>query len=193
MTVLSKYAKVDVISGTNTSNLLSKLKPYNLVIIGYHTSNLHPWKGFKFKKEDIAEIQHIAKVKKVILDIFASPYSLLDFTSFTNVEGLVVSYQNSEIAQEISAQQLFGAIKAKGKLPVSINDNFKEGFGLYSSTLSRLKYGLPEEVKMSSVKLAEIDVIANEVVKKKNGSRITNSSCKSRKGHLSEKLWISYK
>ncbi len=167
VTMLNKYAKVDVISGANTSNLLSKLKPYNLVIIGYHTSNLHPWKGFKFKKEDIAEIQHIAKVKKVILDIFASPYSLLDFTSFTNVEGLVVSYQNSEIAQEISAQQLFGAIKAKGKLPVSINDNFKEGFGLYSSTLSRLKYGLPEEVKMSSVKLAEIDVIANEVVKKK--------------------------
>ncbi|WKD86200.1 Beta-hexosaminidase [Polaribacter huanghezhanensis] len=167
VTMLNKYAKVAVVSADNTADLLSKLKPYNLVIIGYHISNDHPWKNFKFKKEDIAKIQQIAKAKKVILDVFASPYSLLDFTSFKNIEGLVVSYQNSNVAQEISAQQLFGAIKTNGKLPVSIHKKFKEGFGLYTTTLSRLKYGLPEEVKMSSIKLAEIDVLANEVIKKK--------------------------
>ena len=165
--MLNNYAKVDVVSGESTSNLLSKLKPYNLVIIGYHTSNLHPWKGFKFKNEDIKTIQQIAKNKNVILDVFASPYSLLDISSFENIEGLVVSYQNSKIAQEISAQQLFGAIKTNGKLPVSIHKKFKEGFGLYTSTLSRLKYGIPEEVKMSSIKLAKIDDLANEVLKKK--------------------------
>jgi beta-N-acetylhexosaminidase len=167
VTMLNKYAKVEVISADNTAALLSKLKPHNLVIIGYHTSNENPWKSFKFKKEDIAKIQQIAKAKKVILDVFASPYSLLDFTSFKNIEGLVVSYQNSKVAQEISAQQLFGAIKTNGKLPVSIHKKFKEGFGLYTTTLSRLKYGLPEEVKMSSIKLAEIDTLANEVIKKK--------------------------
>ena len=166
-TMLNNYTKADMISANNTPDLLSKLKPYNLIIIGYHTSNLHPWKGFKFKKEDIAKIQQIAKNKKVILDVFASPYSLLDFKSFNNIEGLVVSYQNSKIAQEISAQQLFGGIKTKGKLPVSIHQEFKEGFGLYTSTLSRLQYGLPEEVKMSSVKLKEIDSFANEIIKKK--------------------------
>lgn len=166
-TMLNNYTKVDAVSGINTSDLLSKLKPYNLIIIGYHTSNLHPWKGFKFKKEDIAIIQQIAKNKKVILDVFASPYSLLDFKSFNTIEGLVVSYQNSKIAQEISAQQLFGGIKTKGKLPVSIHKDFKEGFGLYTSSLSRLQYGIPEEVKMSSIKLAEIDEYAEEVLKKK--------------------------
>ncbi len=167
VTMLNNYAKVDVISGNSTSDLLSKLRAYSLVIIGYHTSNEHPWKEFKFKKEDISKLQQIAKTKKVILDIFASPYSLLDVKYFENIEGLVVSYQNSKIAQEISAQQLFGAIKTNGKLPVSIHKNFKEGFGLYTTTLSRLQYGLPEEVKMSSIKLAEIDEIANQVIKKK--------------------------
>ena len=167
VTMLRNYAKIDVITGANSSDVLSKLKPYNLVIIGYHTSNAHPWKGFKFKKTDIATIQKIAKEKKVILDVFSSPYSLLDFKSFKNIEGLVVSFQNSKIAQEISAQVLFGAIKAKGKLPVSINKEFKEGHGLVTSTLSRLQYGVPEEVKMSSSKLAKIDVIAEEVMKKK--------------------------
>ncbi len=165
--MLKNYAKVDVVSGVNSTNYLAKLKAYNLIIIGYHTSNAHPWKGFKFKKEDIAVIQKIAKEKKVILDVFSSPYSLLDFKDFKNIEGLVVSYQNSKIAQEISAQQLFGAMKAKGKLPVTIHKKFKEGYGLLTSTLSRLQYGLPEEVKMSSVKLQEIDEIADEVMKKK--------------------------
>jgi len=165
--MLNNYAKVEVVSAENTTALLTKLKPYNLVIIGYHTSNDHPWKGFKFKNEDLSKIEQIAKNKKVILDIFASPYSLLDVKSFENIEGLVVSYQNSTVAQEISAQQLFGAIETKGKLPVSINNFFEEGFGLYTSSLSRLQYGIPEEVKMSSIKLAEIDVLANEVIKKK--------------------------
>jgi beta-N-acetylhexosaminidase len=167
VTMLKNYAKIDVVSGENSIDLESKLKQYNLVIIGYHTSNAHPWKGFKFTKNDIATIQKIAKEKKVILDVFASPYSLMDFTSFKNIEGLVVSFQNSKIAQEISAQQLFGAVKTSGKLPVSINKEFKEGFGLFTSSLNRLQYGEPEEVKMSSQKLAEIDVIANEVIKKK--------------------------
>jgi len=167
VTMLKNYAKIDVISGANSSDLLSKLKPYNLVVIGYHTSNAHPWKGFKFKENDIATIQKIAKDKKVILDVFSSPYSLLDFESFENIEGLVVSFQNSKIGQEISAQVLFGALKATGKLPVSINKKFKEGFGLITATLSRLQYGVPEEVKMSSIKLSEIDVIAEEVMKKK--------------------------
>jgi beta-N-acetylhexosaminidase len=161
--MLKNYANVDVISDVSSS----ALKPYSLVIIGYHTSNLNPWKGYKFDKDDIAKIQKIAKEKKVILNVFASPYSLLDFSSFEDIEGLVVSYQNSSIAQEISAQQLFGAIKAQGKLPVTIGKEFKEGFGLISSTLSRLQYGIPEEVKMSSVKLAKIDIIANEVMQKK--------------------------
>ena len=167
VTMLKNYTKVDVISGINVSNAAVKLKNYNLVIIGYHTSNAHPWKGFKFKKDAISSIQKIAKEKKVILDVFSSPYSLLDFRSFKNIEGLVVSYQNSKVAQEISAQILFGAEKASGKLPVTISKNFKEGFGLYSMSLSRLQYGIPEEVKMSSIKLAEIDVLAQEVMKKK--------------------------
>jgi len=165
--MLKNYAEVDVIDDENLSNLLAKLEPYNLVIIGYHTSNKHPWKGFKFSETDLVKIQEIARTNTVLLDVFASPYSLLDIKTFTNIEGLVVSYQNSKIAQEISAQQLFGGLRTNGKLPVSIDKEFKEGFGLYTSSLSRLQYGLPEEVNLSSLKLTRIDSVAQEVLKQK--------------------------
>jgi hypothetical protein len=35
---------------------------------------------------------------------FAKPYSLLPITNFDDIEGLVVSYQNSVIAQTVSAE-----------------------------------------------------------------------------------------
>ena len=76
--------------------------------------------------------------------------------SFTNIESIVVSYQNSTIAQELSAQLIFGAIKAKGKLPVSLKNEFPEGLGLPTAALHRLGYSIPEEVGMSSRKLEAI-------------------------------------
>ena len=167
VTMLKNYAQVDVVSGENLTSLLLKLKAYNLVIIGYHSSNANPWKGFKLTDTDLIKIQEIAKSNQVIFDVFASPYSLLDIPTFNDIEGLVVSYQNSKIAQEISAQQLFGALRTNGKLPVSINKEFMEGFGLSTPSLSRLQYGVPEEVGMSTLKLLKIDSVANEVIKHK--------------------------
>lgn len=165
--MLQNYTKVDTISDQNLDVLLKKLKPYNLVIIGFHKSNKHPWKSYKFSNQEIVWLQEIAREKRVILDVFASPYSLLDVKSFTNIEGVVVSYQNSKLAQEISAQALFGAIQFKGKLPVSIKTNFKEGTGFTTSNLNRLQYSIPEAVQLSSKKLERIDSVANEILSKK--------------------------
>jgi beta-N-acetylhexosaminidase len=112
-------------------------------------------------------LQAIARKNKVVLDVFASPYSLLQVKNFSNIEGVVVSYQNSRLAQEISAQLLFGAIAAKGKLPVSIGPEFKEGFGITSSNLSRFEYTIPEAAGLSSKKLALIDKMADTIISEK--------------------------
>lgn len=161
---LNDYAQVDVISGKKLDEIIKKLKPYSQVIIGYHKSNSNPWKDFKFANKELVWLQEIARNKQVILDIFASPYSLLDIKTFTNIEGLVVSYQNSPLAQDISAQMIFGALSTKGKLPVSINNYFAQGTGLKSTDLKRLSYGYPEEVGMSSELLQRVDSIANVVL-----------------------------
>jgi beta-N-acetylhexosaminidase len=164
---LKKYTKVDVISDNNLYEIIKKLKPYNYVIIGFHKSNLHPWKSYKFSNKELVWLQAIARKNKVVLDVFASPYSLLQVKNFSNIEGVVVSYQNSRLAQEISAQLLFGAIAAKGKLPVSIGPEFKEGFGITSSNLSRFEYTIPEAAGLSSKKLALIDKMADTIISEK--------------------------
>lgn len=164
---LKKYTRVDVVAGINNDDLINKLEAYDLVIVGFHKSNDSPWKNYKFSNVELATLMSIARNNKVILDIFASPYTLLQIKSFTDIEAVMVSYQNSVIAQELSAQMLFGAIPAVGKLPVSIKDNFKMGEGLVSEDLHRLSYGLPEEVGMSSLKLKRLDSMADVVISEK--------------------------
>ena len=165
--MMQNYTKVDVISDTNLDGLIKKLARYNLVIIGFHKSNAHPWKSYKFKDKELVWLQEIARKKRVILDVFASPYSLLQLKTFQNIEGLIVSYQNSKLAQELSAQLLFGAFKANGKLPVSIKNIFPEGSGLVTTNLSRFEYTIPEAANVSSEKLKKIDSLATIILEDK--------------------------
>ena len=164
---LKKYTRVDVVTGDDIMQLNSRLKNYDLVIIGFHKSNVTPWKSYKFSDTDLSKLIAIARNNKVILDVFASPYALLQIKTFTDIESVLVSYQNSEIAQSISAQILFGALQASGKLPVSIHQDFEVGQGIVTKNLHRLSYGLPEEVGMSSTKLTRIDSMANAVISEK--------------------------
>ena len=165
--MLKNYTDVDVVSSKNLDELITKLEPYNLVILGYHKSNLNPWKDYKFKDKELVWLQEIARTNTVIVDIFANPYSLLQLKTFENIDGLMVSYQNSKISQEISAQMIFGALETKGKLPVSVKNVFSEGHGLMSTSLKRLAYSIPEDVGLSTEKLKKIDSIAKIVIKDK--------------------------
>ncbi len=161
---LQKYTAVTNVKADKLDGLMHALKPYNIVIIGFHKSNKNPWKSYKFTNRELVWLQEIARNHIVVLDVFASPYSLLQIKSFNNIEGLLVSYQNSKIAQELSAQMIFGALNTKGKLPVSIHEEFKEGFGIVSSRLMRLGYSFPEDVGLSSEKLKRIDSVFNVVI-----------------------------
>ena len=160
---LNKYTAIEKVSKDNYQNL----SDFDLVIIGYHTSNDHPWKPFKFSNNELILLNEIAKKNKIILSVFASPYSLLDVVSFSNIEGIIVAYQNSDIAQQNAAQTIFGAIEAKGKLPVSIKNDFLVGTGIETQNLKRLQYSSPESVGMSSKKLSKIDSMAELVLVKK--------------------------
>ncbi|MDO6759313.1 glycoside hydrolase family 3 N-terminal domain-containing protein [Tamlana sp. 2_MG-2023] len=164
---LKKYTKVHAISADNIGDLLGKLQAYNTVIIGFHRSNDNPWKSYEFSEVESIWIDEIAKRHTVILDAFVKPYALADLKSINNIEGIVVSYQNSDIAQQKSAQLIFGALASKGKLPVSIGNYFPVDFGFQTPNIKRLGYTIPERVGMNSKKLMKIDSVAEYAVKKK--------------------------
>lgn len=160
---LNDYTQVDVISGESTSEILKKLEPYETVIAGFHTS-LGAYANYKISDKELLILDAIAQQHKVILDIFASPYSLLKIRSFDHIDGIVVSYQNTALSQDISAQMIFGALDVKGGLPVHINDEFSAGYGLHLAGLNRLGYSIPEDVGLDRFKLQRIDSVAQVVM-----------------------------
>ena len=157
---LQKYTKVDWIKAKTLDEYNKKLKEYDLTIIGFHKSNVNPWKEYKFTELELTRLYEIARNNKVILDVFARPYSLLDLNVTSNIEGIIMSYQNSKVSQELSAQLIFGAITAKGSLPVSIGEKFPLNTTNFTRNQNRLQYGTPESVGINSIKLNKIDSLA---------------------------------
>jgi len=160
---LNKYAKVTQINGKDVATMKKKLEDYNLVIVGLHKSNESPWKSNKFSKNELFWLEELAKERgsNMVLAVFANPYSLSSVPSFDYIDGVVVAYQNSQLAQQKTAQLIFGAIPAKGVLPVTANADFAVNTSVKLKSLYRLGYSSPERVGMSSSKLAEVDRLVN--------------------------------
>src|SRR6056297_188316 len=156
---LKKYASVTQVNRSDITTLKKKLSDYNLVIIGHHKSNESPWKSYSFSKTELTWLQEISNLRtsNLILCVFAKPYALSNVATFQNIDAVVMSYQNSAIAQRKTAEILFGAIGASGTIPVSTNSEFPIGTGLQLKSMKRLGYTHPEGVGMSSTKLAEVD------------------------------------
>ncbi|CEN40202.1 glycoside hydrolase family 3 N-terminal domain-containing protein [Capnocytophaga cynodegmi] len=166
-TNLRKYADVAIIEPKSTEQLLKNIEPYQTIVIGLHKPNKTPWDAYKFTKEELIWLEEIAKKKKVILSIFTRPYALLDVKNLTNIESIIVSYQNHKVAQEKTAQLIFGAIEGKGVLPVSAHPELPVNTSVSTPKIGRLSYGLPESVGLSSKKLSSIDSIAKIVLSKR--------------------------
>jgi beta-glucosidase-like glycosyl hydrolase/CubicO group peptidase (beta-lactamase class C family) len=164
---LKKYTKVHQVKAEKLDEMITKLQNYNTVIIGLHRSNDNPWKNFEFTDKELVWLYEIARTNTVILDVFTRPYALIDLKTIENIDGIVMSYQNSIIAQEKSAQAIFGAIPVKATLPVSSGDYFKVNDGISYNSINSLSYGLPERVGMSSERLKRIDSIAQYAIDSK--------------------------
>ena len=164
---LKKYTKVHEIKAEKLDDLIEKLQNYNTVVVGFHKSNANPWKSYEFTQKEMAWLYEIARTNTVVLDVFARPYALNDLLTIENIESIVVSYQNSKISQEKSAQIIFGAVGSKGHLPVSAGQFFPVGTGETFNSILNLSYGLPERVGMDSELLKKLDSISNYAIDNK--------------------------
>ena len=162
--MLNHYTKVDKIE--YDSEILRKIEPYNTIIVGFHKSNKSPFDPYKFSKSDKEILELISKNKKVILNIFAKPYALMD-VDMTDISSVLVSYQNNSTAQNKSAQIIFGALPAVGKLPVSINNKYPVHTSIKTTTLDRLSYGLPSNIIFDLNKLNSIDLFVEDAIENK--------------------------
>lgn len=161
---LKNYTDVTVVEAKDITDLKIRLKEFNLVIIGHHKSNESPWKSYKFSRTELDWLHEIAeeRTSNLVLCVFAKPYALSDIKSFDSIDAVVMAYQNSAIAQQKTAEILFGALGATGRLPVSAHTEFPVNSGVDTKSLRRLGYSIPERVGLSSNGLGAVDRLVND-------------------------------
>ncbi len=142
--------------------LISRLGKFNLVVACINNTNNLPKFDFGVTGQMKEVVSRVAQRSKLILDVFANPYALSKFDSLEqNADALVMSYEDLDETEELSAQLIFGGISAKGRLPVTASGDFKLNSGINTSLPIRMKYTVPEELVIDPKKLERIDSIAN--------------------------------
>lgn len=130
--------------------LKNQLRNYDLLISGIHDESRYPRNSLRLSQSAIQLIAALSKEENSILVFFKNPYVLNKIENLEKARGLIITYQDNEITQELAAQLIFGGIGANGKLPVSIGDKFQAGTGEKLQGNIRLGYSLPEAVGMKS-------------------------------------------
>ncbi len=146
-------------------NTIKKLSKYNLVLVSLHSNTYNPKRNFGITKEADSLLSLVNTSKKVIFTSFSSPYGLGYLKGLQDMEGVLVSYNNRQISQELSAQLIFGGIAANGRLPITISDTYPFGAGI-TTEACRIRYTIPEDVGIASMHLDSIDTIANNAINK---------------------------
>jgi len=133
--------------------LMTQLKKYNLVVAALNDLGNFVSSKYRLTKTQIKVVQQVANTGKSVFVLFGNPYVLNYLNDIEKANGLVVAYQETAESQDLAGQLLFGAIPSLGKLPVTVNHNYRSGDGMVTFPISRFKYTLPEEVGVDSTYL----------------------------------------
>ena len=165
--MLDNYSEIDHFSISKTAserelaNLLAKLKNYSMVILGVCGINIYPAGEYGTTEIQRKTVSEIIKGNNTVTVFFGNAYALKHFENIRQSAGLIMAYQKLQYTQELAAQLIFGAFAANGKLPVSVDTNFKANDGLSVKENNSLSYTIPEEVGIDSETLKQkIDSIA---------------------------------
>lgn len=158
--LLNKYAKVTSFSSAGYENspellkLEDDLKFFNTVIVSIPDQETTKAKYINF-------INSITKTKSVIVALYGLRTNLTPFDSLT--APLIWSQDNNIQAASLVPQLIFGGIAATNKLTSNISGKYLAGSG-YTTTVTRLKYTVPEDADVNSDNLKEIDQITAEAI-----------------------------
>ncbi len=148
--ITADHYNINVSDPGRSAALLDSLRSYDLIIAGAYDLDQRPNRQFGISPELKKFIDTLNSGHKCIISWFGNPYSLDKIHSLEETEGLVLAYQENEYTEDLAAQLIFGAIGARGSLPVTINSKWQYNYGIITPGGLRVQYGFPENAGMSS-------------------------------------------
>lgn len=137
-------------------------KRYKKVIIGIHNYSRVPANNFGISKAAIDLVTQLQEQTNAATFVFGNPYAIKNWCAAKNI---IACYEDDEIIQNTAIDLLQGKITAKGKLPVTVCEEFKYGSGIITAGFF-LPRTNPDEAGLDLVKLNTVDSIVNDAIEK---------------------------
>ncbi len=165
---MNHYCWQDQTDSLSTENMLQELNTYDLVITGVTNLDQNSTNQYGVSEGMKEMIKRITTMHQTIAVVFGNAYILNHLDGIEQSDGLILTYQDNQLSQELAAQLIFGGVGASGRLPVSINHSFQAGDGLSTNGGIRFQYAIPEAAGMNSAMLTQgIDSIARQGILEK--------------------------
>jgi len=140
--------------------VFSKLRDYDIVIAGICGLTQKPSSSYGVTQPLRNVVSRLAELDKSVILWFGNPYGVANLDLKVRPSAMLIAYQDNNYTQQTSVQVIFGALGASGRLPVTINAGYHEGYGIKTPGSLRLQYGFPENAGLSSVILnSKVDSI----------------------------------
>lgn len=156
LNTIRKYAKVDAFTMDKNPEfkqsiaLHDTLVKYDLVIAGMMNTSNKASKNFGVTNEAARIINSVGAETNVVLSVFANPYALITLKDLSNIESILVCYQDDSLTRQISAEIIAGACTADGRLPVSAGGDYALSEGIALERQTRLRWVSPSYIGICS-------------------------------------------
>jgi beta-N-acetylhexosaminidase len=126
--------KADVVSyfseinSDELSNIILKSEDYDVVIAALYAKVKYGTGKISMLPSQVQLLNSLNSAgRKLIVISFGNPYLLKEFPDVSNY---ICAYGDADVSVKAAIKAIYGDIKFKGKLPVSINEGFPIGTGL---------------------------------------------------------------
>lgn len=137
---------------------------YDNIIVGLHNCTKYPANNFGISKAAIDFINQLDEKYHATTLVFANPYTI---KNFCNSKNIIACYEDDSIFRDAAWRWLCGGFVAKGKLPVTVCNNFHYGDGITNFIPEKknlLTEATPESQYLNSKILNRIDSIADVAI-----------------------------
>jgi beta-glucosidase-like glycosyl hydrolase/CubicO group peptidase (beta-lactamase class C family) len=134
-------------------------KKYDAVIVGVHNYTRYPGNNFGISATAVKLLKQVQQETKSLIMFFGNPYAIKIACDAKNV---VACYEDDDVFQHSAADLLEGLRDPKGKLPVTVCEQFKYGSGIAQN--ASLPTAPPLSLGFNEPTLSHIDTLANDAI-----------------------------
>ncbi len=126
-------------SAAEFNKLKASLAGHDVIVLALHTGNPYP-SSFGTPAPLVDFVNSLADGDaRLVVDVFNSPVALTRISCHEKLAAIVVSYEDTELAHDVSANMILGGLPFLGQLPVSLGPLFPEGKSIVTKALIKKK------------------------------------------------------